>query len=234
MSRSDYLSRYLSEDKRSKKSPKKSKALVHELLLLNIVVVEKPSINVSEDEEPEELAPIVVELKGTKGFKGFKRIDGKAEERKIIPEKVDLDTPEVTGKPEQGTIYRDASGRIIDIDYKRQQLKEDKEYNDKLKQYTEVTLTSDEISAAAVKSRARPSNYDDPMLVFNPVELYLDQYIYSKGVSPANRFQIQAGCFWDGIDRSNGFEVLVLRRQNEEKYQKMEGKINQGYDIEEE
>ena len=57
------------------------------------------------------------------------------------------------------------------------------------------------------------------------------KFVYNKGINIPNRFNIPAGYFWDGIDRSNGFEQMYLRKQTEYNYDKIDSKINETYEI---
>lgn len=107
----------------------------------------------------------------------------------------------------QATIYRDLTGRVVDINSIKSKKetpilntqreitnpidtftinKSDKEYNEVMKTKTSV---------------------EDPMRT-KPQTGNLE---YNKGVSIPNRFGIKAGVMWDGIDRSNGFELLALK-----------------------
>ena len=51
------------------------------------------------------------------------------------------------------------------------------------------------------------------------------KFVYNKGINIPNRFNIPAGYFWDGIDRSNGFEQMYLRKQTEYNYDKIDSKL---------
>lgn len=66
--------------------------------------------------------------------------------------------------------------------------------------------------------------YDDPMLAFDTSlsnKLTAQMYVSPSGrklypgVFPDNRFSIRPGYRWDGVDRSNGFELKWFRRQEQ-------------------
>ncbi|CAK7892745.1 pre-mRNA-splicing factor Cwc26p [[Candida] anglica] len=257
-SRADYLAKYLSggSKKDEKKKRKKKKDQVVEPKP-SVVVVDGGTLggaveDVSE-EEPTDETPVQVDIQGEiSAFKGFKRIDGS---ERVIPvsEPLQESGPEsvvVPTKPE--TVYRDSSGRIIDIQARREQLKakkleeeklelerkqalvetdlsrlQEKELQEKLRNANKFTISKDDVSYnARLQSEAR---FEDPMSSFQSKstsksgdDLFskTGKPIYTKGISPANRFGISAGHFWDGIDRSNGFEELVMRKRNEVTQQK--------------
>lgn len=222
MSRADYLAKYLGSSKK-----KKSKAS-------RVVVVQKPLL--SDHSEPvQEEDPESVPIVTTKEFKGFRRIDDGQAPKQADEPKLDEPKPEEP-KPEepvnQKTVYRDSSGRIVDINERRQQLQDQKPTTH------EVKLLEEEIERQSRPPAKRTYVYDDPMPIFsNSTENALSnsaddsRYHYTGGMMPVNRFHIKAGSFWDGIDRSNGFETLVLRLQNNTGFEKLERRINESYEV---
>ncbi|KAK6455434.1 Pre-mRNA-splicing factor of RES complex-domain-containing protein [Scheffersomyces xylosifermentans] len=250
-SRADYLAKYLSSGMKEDKKKKKKKKH-REPKPSNVVIATDPTIqldkNEHEDEiedEETELAPVKVELAGAKKeFKGFKRIDnGNEFVRETISEVPsgtnDLASEDQESKQAQQTVYRDATGRIIDIESRRDEFKKTKDEAQSKRSFTEIRTTEEE-QERQQKQKYKPqqSNFEDPASVFQDdlnddntnSSTGFDKYTYTKGVNPPNRFEIRAGCFWDGIDRSNGFEELILRKQTEQKYNKMDT-ANEGYDL---
>lgn len=253
MSKADYLSKYLDGGlKKKSKSKSKSKSKKD---LPSIVVVEGsvgiPEDNNYEDDEDEVLSdeqPVRVDSGVSKPFKGFKRIDGKQ-----IETQKDSEPSDSIVLPTQTTVYRDSTGRIIDIgqsrkelrqlkleqeelaEHRRQQLVETdlsrirkKQEEEKLKNATSFTVSKDD---QQYNSRLKQEDrFDDPLSTFQKsgrastslATSLTGNPTYEKGVSPANRFGITAGWFWDGIDRSNGFEELVMRKRNEVNHSKRE------------
>lgn len=208
MSKADYLSKYISGPAKKKKKRKSAAS--------NIVVDLPIEYQQEEPEvvEENEMAPVHVEMK-TREFKGFKRID----DGTVVDQPTA--SPESTAQSQQ-TVYRDLSGRIIDIDEKRQQVREEKERA--AHKFTEIRLSEQEQELQSKQTKGVEKGprtnlstaIDDPMALFSPetpqINLEIDNYTYSKGVNPVNRFGIKAGYFWDGIDRGNGFEEMVLRK----------------------
>lgn len=245
MSRADYLSKYLpgGDDKKLKKKSKRPKSTKVEVPL----IIENDTSNqlsqlvpeADEDaeallnnEDPEnEFLPVGIEVSGApKQNKGFKRIDN----GKIV-------APAAPENPE--TVYRDTSGRIIDLNERRAQLKEDKERKEKEAKELQEQINSGELSrlkeqkynelvakakrfdvskndAEYINHMTSKERFDDPLSAFGETKKAeavseTGRPVYNKGINLPNRFKIKAGFFWDGIDRSNGFEESLLRKRNE-------------------
>ncbi|KAI8323860.1 hypothetical protein GQ54DRAFT_296552 [Martensiomyces pterosporus] len=73
-----------------------------------------------------------------------------------------------------------------------------------------VYADSGEIDA---EKRAK-QHWDDPALKFlESKKTAASKYPEYKGNAPPNRFDIRPGYRWDGVDRSNGYEVSFFKRQ---------------------
>lgn len=245
MSRADYLTKYLLGDSKKKKLKKKKKN--EEDSTRSIVITDEPDPIISNVPEPEpeegedEFTPVNVEVKNN--FKGFKRIDG-----------VEI-KPKEDSAPQ--TIYRDSSGLVVDIEARKKQLAELKQQQqvDKVAKQQLVNLgEAEKIEKEKLEKRLKSSKsfniskeddqyntimkakrrFDDPLQNFQSEPQSVDvsntgRPNYNKGISPANRFNIKAGYFWDGIDRSNGFEELLMRKRTEEQAKKFDSSVNQSY-----
>ncbi|KAJ2064499.1 Pre-mRNA-splicing factor cwc26 [Coemansia sp. S146] len=136
------------------------------------------------------------------------------------------------------TIYRDAkTGKKLDIDQVRREETESrqdqerrrqmqKEWNKGLVQQREKLeelQLIEQIRAAGGNldnSRERDSekrakeHWNDPALKFlENKKTSKTEYPQYAGYAPSNRFGIRPGYRWDGVDRSNGFENDLFKRQ---------------------
>lgn len=228
-SRAELLARYLSgsDSKKRKKKSRKPTSAASTSIIIDVPIIDQPV----EDELPEvipddETVPVKVELASTKINKGFKRIDNGAIVTKE-PEK--LTNQQLTNQSQ--TVYRDSSGKIIDINERKQEF-EAKKAQDGQSKFTEIRLNEEEqLKQAKEKYKPPVDEFDDPMSLFESNRKSTDDYTYTKGINPVNRYHIKAGFFWDGIDRSNGFEQLKIRQLNEVKYKLIESSINASYEV---
>ena len=271
MSRAEYLSKYVSSDKPKRHKKKRNEEFESSVVVMDQNIVALPDTNENNDEDrPVDHLSNSAPVAPKKNFKGFRRIDTNdsvsdppdrtgvnnvsdqetsAPQEANISQKVD-DTQEPRLGHEtnvsQETIYRDKSGRVIDIKAKREQLQHQRTKESQQKEQAAALNQGDAQKAAELELRSRISNattflvsskdeqfvshmksreiFDDPVATFAPSAKPLVVSSVGRptyhGVSSSNRYNIKAGVFWDGIDRSNGFESLVLQKRNQAIYEK--------------
>ncbi|CUM65019.1 uncharacterized protein PRCAT00002638001 [Priceomyces carsonii] len=208
-----------------------------------------------EDEDVTEQAPMKIEMNGKRSFKGFKRIDGQNNSDKAIAEPLSNQmAPETIYRDLMGRKI-DLDARRKEIENEKQHEKR----NERLREQENRAINQSEISRLEnerverrlkdtktfhvskddeeyvnlMKSKAR---IDDPAVAFSgePQQSsnisLTGKYYYSKGLNLPNRFGVKAGYLWDGIDRSNGFEALILQKREDMKYKDMTSKTTESYD----
>ncbi|KJZ79432.1 hypothetical protein HIM_00901 [Hirsutella minnesotensis 3608] len=145
---------------------------------------------------------------------------------------------------EEETVYRDATGRRIDISMKRAEARkaaaeaEQKELDAKEALKGEVQLAEsrkrkEQLRDAKLMPFARTvedeemnkelkeqDRWNDPMMQFMSQKRTADKGRASKrrpvytGPAPPNRYGIKPGYRWDGVDRGNGFEAERFKALN--------------------
>jgi pre-mRNA-splicing factor CWC26 len=148
------------------------------------------------------------------------------------------------GQEEQETIYRDASGRIINVAMKRAEARQKAEEEARKKAEAEEALKGDvqraqkdqrkqELADAKYKTIARYADDEDLNEELKEQDRWNDpaaQFLSKKtkkksvtgkplyqGSAPPNRYGIRPGHRWDGVDRSNGFEKSYFAAMNKKK-----------------
>lgn len=213
-----YLSKYTTKPKKPKSRKKSSN-----------VVLDDGSIQESIDEAD-------VNSK----FKGFKRV-GSETSPSTETNETDKKTPETEPSkppnppPEQQTVYRDLTGKVVDISQLKSSSGSTKTENIVLSSANFPQSTPAPLSFTAGKD---DKDYNEALKAQTSVEDPMrdkvtshDRLVYNKGMNVPNRFGIKAGVLWDGIDRSNGFEKLVMKKRNETNYQ---NKVIEDYDLDDE
>lgn len=148
--------------------------------------------------------------------------------------------PRESGKGQE-TIYRDASGRIINIAMQRQEArKKMEEEEEKKRQVVELNKGDVQLVQQAEKKKQledakymtlaryaddkelneemrEKDRWNDPAAAFLTSKKKgvskTGKPLY-KGAAPPNRFGILPGHRWDGVDRGNGFEKKWFQAQN--------------------
>lgn len=201
---------------------------------------------VVKDEDGEEDEPAVAGT-GMTGLQSGAQV-AKAMKKKADAERAQFDNLEsnATGKGQE-TIYRDASGRIVNVamkraearkkadeeaakqraleeatkgDVQRLQKEQRKQKLEDAKYMTVARYADDTEMNEEMKERDR---WNDPAAGFvvtkKKGKSVTGKPLY-KGAAPPNRYGIRPGYRWDGVDRSNGFEKEYFAARNRRKNQK--------------
>lgn len=253
MSRAAYLAKYLADEPKKKLKKRKSNEIPDsdsqhssQVLIGTLFQLPEAPEEVSLD-RGDEFSPQQVEAPtSSQANLGFKRIDN--------GEVVDQEKAPSVGE----TVYRDRSGRIIDIEEKKRQIQEEKAKKEMNERQVKDRINTGELNKVQQRKEQeelaqakthdvsktdeeynrhmkQKAVFDDPLLAFqektNSVQTSTEtgRAIYTGGMHPSNRFKIPAGYFWDGIDRSNGFEERLLKKRAESRMEKLAKKHEVAY-----
>ncbi|KAK9474401.1 Pre-mRNA-splicing factor of RES complex-domain-containing protein [Dipodascopsis tothii] len=211
----------------------------------------------SDDEQlvvqPDEDEPAAKATEPAPKLGGLKTADEvrDAHERKMAKEFADMEKSAASGRDAE-TVYRDASGRRIDINVYRARLQreqeqeaerkrlaaeKEKELNKGLVQEIQKREAEEHEREIAAKSfsmyaddkelnarQKEEEHWEDPAAAF--LSKKKEEKKSTTGLKlfhghfPPNRYNIAPGYRWDGVDRSNGFEVRYLERHHKEEQSK--------------
>ncbi|RSH80337.1 Pre-mRNA-splicing factor cwc26 [Apiotrichum porosum] len=177
----------------------------------------------------------------TKRRGGLRTAKQLAEEAKVTAAEQRSPSPEPGGPDPTQTVYRDQSGKVLDVEALRQEARraeeeekrkeaERKEWSKGLAQRQAREERVREEKAMGNKDVARYADDEAMNREMKDVERWNDPAanfattkkgkkkgpkipVY-KGSWPENRFGLAPGYRWDGVDRSNGFEKKWLQAQN--------------------
>ncbi|KAL1946231.1 hypothetical protein VTO73DRAFT_15358 [Trametes versicolor] len=188
---------------------------------------------------PEDEQPQVVEPAFTGGLLTSAQLKKKLPKHQ--PEKRTAEEAEADRAAAQETVYRDASGRKVDVAAERAEaarLKRERdekeakkmEWGKGLVQREEAEKRRKEEEEMRTRSFARTiddkglnedlkaqDRWNDPAAAFLTKKRSKGprKPEYSGPPPPPNRFGIKPGYRWDGVDRSTGFEKKYFQKQNE-------------------
>ncbi|KAN0066090.1 Pre-mRNA-splicing factor cwc26 [Thecaphora frezii] len=195
---------------------------------------------------PSTEAPIKAGLKTREEMRA-QRLAREAQQRSLAAASPPSSSPaqpnrtEEAQRPDQETVYRDSSGRRIDVKAEQeaqrrqaleaaQKQRERDEWGKGLvqrQQRQEEAQRIQRMKSARVEQRAddddvahhfkEKQHWDDPALAFMAKKRPKgpQKPKYTGPPPPPNRFGIAPGYRWDGVDRSNGFEKVLFQRKNE-------------------
>ncbi|KAG0145881.1 hypothetical protein CROQUDRAFT_658135 [Cronartium quercuum f. sp. fusiforme G11] len=204
---------------------------------------------IAEDEQPQIVGSVTEQtIKG--GLQTADEIKAHLKTKQAKNSQQNTQDDNLKGEEEQETVYRDSSGRKIDTKQLRAEEKRRKareleksmrkmEWGKGLVQRDDKKATADELSKIAAQPFARTIDdremneelkdvrrWNDPAAGFltKPTKSSSkpSRPKYNGPPPPPNRYSIQPGFRWDGVDRSNGFEKKLFATGNEQKRNKAE------------
>ncbi|KAF2281563.1 uncharacterized protein EI97DRAFT_429576 [Westerdykella ornata] len=197
-------------------------------------------------EEAEDEAPEMVDTEGVLRMESGARAGLQSAAQVAAQEKAkaDEEARKAAAAAKEGpgeTIYRDASGRIINVAMKRAEARRKAEEEERKKRELERAARGDVQNAEAARRRdelkdakgltvARYADdvelneelkerdrWNDPAMGFikkkKEGRSVTGKPLY-QGAFPPNRYNIRPGHRWDGVDRSNGFEREWFKSRN--------------------
>ncbi|WBW75065.1 complexed with Cdc5 protein Cwf26 [Schizosaccharomyces osmophilus] len=177
-----------------------------------------------------------------------KQVSEEARRKREIEEQEKFAMPDEELRKSKETVYRDATGKRIDITLARQearrklveqelekrrqkenqvgevQIQQRQEYLAELERQKNVPLSRYEDDPEYNQELKEKVRWNDPAAAFLTKRSTTTTKAY-QGYAPPNRFNIRPGHRWDGIIRGNGFENRWFQRQNERKAREHEAQM---------